>query len=258
MFDVAQCVDLHCHCLAGFDDGPATMGEAIELCRALAADGCTMAIATPHQLGRYDGRSRPAAIRAAVTELNLALQDEGLPLHVQPGAEVRLDERIAELIGRDEVMTLADGGKYVLLELPSHVPVAIELLVAELAAAGVRVIVTHPERCGPLIANPCRVESLLEAGALLQITAASLMGGFGRTASQAAWSWLARGYIAIVASDAHDVQQRRPAMSQALAVVSSRLGLALARQLCLVNPLRVVEGADVTCTLPESNLSEVG
>ena len=44
--------DLHCHCLPGIDDGPATPAAALDLCRALTDDGITTVIATPHQLGR--------------------------------------------------------------------------------------------------------------------------------------------------------------------------------------------------------------
>ena len=55
-FDTDQSVDAHCHCLPAIDDGPRTMADALELCRALAADGVTTVVATPHQLGAYGQR----------------------------------------------------------------------------------------------------------------------------------------------------------------------------------------------------------
>ena len=36
------------------DDGPADTTQAVALCAALAEDGITTVVATPHQLGRYD------------------------------------------------------------------------------------------------------------------------------------------------------------------------------------------------------------
>ena len=39
-------------------------------------------------------------------------------------AEVRIDERIPELLQHDEVVTLADGGRYLLLELPGEASVS--------------------------------------------------------------------------------------------------------------------------------------
>src|SRR5688572_5935816 len=117
-FGVAECADVHCHCLPGLDDGPATMDDAVALCRALVADGVTTAVATPHQLGRYDLRNGAAEVRKAVAGLRQALAREGVPLTVLPGADVRVDERLPQLLEAGHVLTLADNGRHVLLELP--------------------------------------------------------------------------------------------------------------------------------------------
>jgi len=39
--------DIHCHCLAGLDDGPATMAESLALCRRLAEEDIATVVATP-------------------------------------------------------------------------------------------------------------------------------------------------------------------------------------------------------------------
>ena len=59
--------DIHCHCLPGVDDGPATMLESVTLCRALAADGISTVVATPHQLGRFSEVNEAGHIRQAVS-----------------------------------------------------------------------------------------------------------------------------------------------------------------------------------------------
>ena len=38
--------DIHCHCLPGFDDGPATMAESLALCRRLAEEDIATVVAT--------------------------------------------------------------------------------------------------------------------------------------------------------------------------------------------------------------------
>ncbi len=58
---IDEAVDVHCHCLPSVDDGPADLVESIAV-RQLVADGITTAIATPHQLGRYQGRNEAAAV----------------------------------------------------------------------------------------------------------------------------------------------------------------------------------------------------
>ena len=130
-FGAAACVDIHCHCLPALDDGPKDADKAIALCRALADDGTTVAVATPHQLGRYEGKNQADEIRTAVSDLNALIADASIPLTVVPGGDVRVDERLAALIAADRVLTLADGGRYILLELPHEVFVDIRLLVSD-------------------------------------------------------------------------------------------------------------------------------
>jgi len=244
-FGVAECVDIHCHCLPGLDDGPETMDQAVDLCRALIADGVTTVIATPHQLGRYDGRNDPAKIRLAASALNACLLSEHMPLRVVPGADVRLDERIGGLLRAGKVMTLCDAGRYLLLELPGQTSMDLLPLLDEPTLAGVRVIVTHPERHEYLWPDREIVSRWLRRGVILQLTAGSLTGQFGEPARQAAWRWLAAGAALLVAGDAHDVVRRRPAMSQAIAAVASHLGWYVARRACMDNPLRVLRGLPI-------------
>src|SRR5437762_1428407 len=145
-FGVRHSVDIHCHCLPCVDDGAGTMVDALALCRALVQDGITTVIATPHQLGRYHGRNEVTAVREAVAALNRRLMVEGLPLRVLPGADVRLDERICRLLDEDRVLTLGDGGVYLLLELPRETFIDPLPLVRRLLQRGVRPVLTHPER----------------------------------------------------------------------------------------------------------------
>src|SRR4051794_13951557 len=84
-FNAQECVDVHCHCLPGVDDGPATIEDSLKLCRALVEDGITVAVATPHQLGRYEGQNSAEQIRQVVTELRTALASENIPLRIEPG-----------------------------------------------------------------------------------------------------------------------------------------------------------------------------
>jgi len=237
-----QRVDVHCHCLPGLDDGPVRMTESLDLCQRLVADGINTVIATPHQLGRYDGRNTPPQIRAAVAALNQAVAEEGLSLRVSPGAEVRIDERIPGLLAENEILTLADGGRYLLLELPYDAPISPVGLAQQLWSMGIMPILAHPERCGYLCKSPASVLEWLDGPICLQLTAGSIVGAFGPAAQQACWYWLRRGAVALVASDAHDDSGRRPYMSAALAAISRYLGAGLARQICVENPQRVLSG----------------
>ena len=111
-------IDIHCHCLPGLDDGPADLTAALALCRMLVAEGVGTVAATPHELGRYEGSNGPAQVRRAVASLREQLAAAGIDIEVLPGAEVRVAENLPALLEVDEVMTLADGRQWILLEMP--------------------------------------------------------------------------------------------------------------------------------------------
>lgn len=239
-FGTDECIDMHCHCLPAIDDGPATMAEALELCRAIVADGVTTVVATAHQLGPYERRNHGNRVRAAVAELQAKLDSEGIPLRVLAGAEVRIDERIPAFIKSGEVLTLGGAGSHLLLELPNGDYLDPIPLIRAMASTGVRTIIAHPERLPVVKSQPNRVRPWVEAGALLQVTAASLTGQFGTTAEQVAWDMTASGLVALVAADAHGARRRVPRLSQAIELLAQRCGLALARRVCIENPKRIL------------------
>jgi protein-tyrosine phosphatase len=102
--------------------------------------------------------------------------------------------------------------------------------------------VTHPERNPILQRKLSRVEAWVELGCLVQVTALSISGGFGRSAKSAVHKLLARGLVHLVASDAHDPRYRHPRLDEAYTVVQSRYGEDAAALLFDDNPHAVVEG----------------
>jgi protein-tyrosine phosphatase len=238
-------VDVHCHCLPGLDDGPADQAEALALCEALVADHIGTVVATPHQLGRYDGLYDAQRVREAVGDLNRMLAEAQLPLNVLPGADVRVDERIAELIASDQILTVGDAGRYLLLELPHEIFIDPALLLAQLAANGIGVVITHPERHRFLAQRPQYVEQWAPHKPSLQITAGSLLGGFGRLSEQAAWAFLDAPMPVLVATDAHAMPGRAPRMTDAYRALVKQLGRDAADILCVENPKRLLAGHDL-------------
>jgi protein-tyrosine phosphatase len=238
-------VDIHCHCLPGVDDGPATISESLSLCRALVDDGVTTVVATPHQLGRFSERNEAEHIRERVTALNEQVESNGIGLNIVPGGDVRVDERICQLIEADRILTLADGGKYILLELPHEIFIDIEPLLVGLSTLGIRAIISHPERHPIIAGQPSVLLRWLAQSAHIQVTCASLLGDFGAAAQQAAWHFLTLGWVCFVATDAHDLDGRRPRMKAAYDQIRAKLGDGTARRVCIENPLRVLEGREV-------------
>ena len=79
-------------------------------------------------------------------------------------------------------------------------------------------------------------------GCCVQVTAGAITGRLGRTARGSAREMLTRGLVHFVASDAHDVRHRPPALSGAYAAVRDGWGEEVARALFEENPRAALEG----------------
>jgi protein-tyrosine phosphatase len=234
--------DIHCHCLPGLDDGPGTMDEAIALCQRLVAENIATVVATPHQLGRFDGHNDATKVRDVTSQLNAQLKKADIRLTVLPGGDVRVDERICRLLTEDRILTIADGGKYILLELPHQIFIDIESLLTELVALGVKAIISHPERHNTLLQQSKVILRWLDIGAHFQIDACSLLGDSGTEVCKAAWRFLNSGWASFVATDAHNINIRRPRMRAVFKCIHTRFGEDFARLVCIENPARIING----------------
>ena len=119
-----------------------------------------------------------------------------------------------------------------------------------LQLSGVIPVLTHPERNLEVQRNVDVLLPVVQAGNLVQVTAASLCGDFGSNAEQCAKELLRRRMIHVVASDAHSVDKRPPGLSAARAVVEDMLGVERARILFEEYPGRIVAGEPVDVPEP--------
>src|SRR5262249_27594189 len=110
-------VDLHCHLLAGLDDGPRTDDDALAMCRTAYAEGIRMACATAHQNERWS-EVAPQRIRDATRRLAEQLRDADLPLTVFPTAEVMARPDLEGAWRAGELLGVAGGGQWLLVEMP--------------------------------------------------------------------------------------------------------------------------------------------
>ncbi len=236
-------IDLHTHILPGIDDGPADMQGSLAFARAALAAGTTTMVATPHVDGHY--RLGVADRDAALASLRVAMAQEGIGLRVEPGAEISLDRYVDLQPEEIEQLTLG-AGPYLLLEAPLSPAVgAFDSFLGSLLARGVRMVIAHPERCPTFQRHPEKLAELVRAGALTQLTAASLEGRFGRAVREASLNMLAAGLVHDLASDAHDAEHRGPEMRAGLEAAESALpgSAALADWLTVDAPGAILAGA---------------
>lgn len=238
-------IDLHFHLLPGIDDGAADLRESLALARVAADDGCTAIVATPHlRHERWWNRDRER-LAALCAELREALPEAGLGgVEVHLGGEVAVHsesfEELLQLPGGD-LLTLA-GSRYVLLELPWR-PLGPDPgeVVHELVVHGLVPVIAHPERVSWLMDDLPFLARLRRRGALLQLTAASVIGELGPRPERSAERMLEAALVDFVASDAHGLDTRPPGLAAARRHLALRHGEDLARRLTVDNPRAVVE-----------------
>jgi len=245
-------IDLHCHVLPGIDDGPRDMSGSIALARAAVAGGTRVVAATPHVGLRYP--VVPSELAGRVAELRDALSRAGVPLEVVTGGE--LAPGMAAHIPDAELRAIGLGGSScILLECPfSHDFPAMAGIVARLQRRGYRILLAHPERSPMFLRDPAQLVALVQGGAYLQLTAASLDGDFGRTVRRFSLDLLDAGMVHVVASDAHDASVRAPGALAILhkVVRRQRLPPELTLFLTETTPRALLAGA-ATPPLPGSD-----
>jgi protein-tyrosine phosphatase len=238
-------IDLHCHLLPGIDDGPETLEEALEMARIAVANGIVAAHVTPHlHVGRWDNDL--PKIAAAVEAYRAALAAANIPLELGFAAEVRLDYEILPLIeaGRVPFLGTLEGFQVMLLEFPhSHVPVGADKFTAWLLARNIRPLIAHPERNKDLMRDPEKLEPFVREGCLVQVTADAIAGDFGELCALRAREFLERGWVSVIASDAHDTVDRPPRIAPGRDAAAKIVGDEEALRLTRGTPQRIVRGA---------------
>ncbi|MEW9502287.1 tyrosine-protein phosphatase [Jeotgalibacillus marinus] len=214
-------IDIHCHILAGIDDGPQQQSDTLDMLEKAIEDGITDIIATPHHRNRKYINDK-VDVLSYVGELNSIILERELPIKIHPGQEVRIYGEIVEDFQNDEILCLAGTTNYVLVELPSsQVPAYTERVVYEMLVDGLVPIIAHPERNSSIMENPDKLFRLINQGALSQVTAASVAGDFGKKVQKFSIELLEHQLSHFVASDAHDINHRGFAMKRALKVLNS-------------------------------------
>jgi protein-tyrosine phosphatase len=244
--------DLHCHLAPGIDDGAKSWDDTLAMARQAVAEGIGTVVCTPHQCGSYS-HTRGDQIRDLVADVQTFLEAHGVPLHVLPGADVRIEPDLVGRLRSGNVLTLADQRRHVLLELPHELYVPLDKLLDDLAAAKMTGILSHPERNQGILAQPELIQHLVDRGCLMQVTSGSLLGAFGPNVRHCAEYLVSSGLTHFISTDAHSPRSRRPQMRATFEHCQSMVGYEAARAMFVDFPAAVAAGQSV----PQGKLTTV-
>jgi protein-tyrosine phosphatase len=231
-------IDVHHHCLPGVDDGPKTMSESVDLCRMAADEGIETIVATPHVLrGRWQNTSR-ASLQSILDNLR---GEVGATPQILLGSEYFFGHDMDEMLRGESILPLA-GGRYVLVEFASHaIPPLVSGPLYRAQLDGWTPLIAHPERNIVFQSNPELLASLIRIGVKTQVTTGSVTGHFGPEAEAAAVDWLRRGWVHVMATDAHNTSKRPPRFLASRRRVTDLVGERITQALFVDNPKSIVE-----------------
>jgi protein-tyrosine phosphatase len=234
-------VDLHCHILPGIDDGPDSMEESLAMAECAIADGITHVVATPHSSNEYFFDF--SVVRKLRDELQARLADR---LTLATGCDLHLNPENLIALREDAPRFCINQQNYLLVEFNEFsIPPSMDQALHQLQLAGLRPIITHPERNAVLRAQADRLKKWVHLGCFIQVTANALTSTFGAGPRKDALRWIAEGIVHFVASDAHNTKSRPLRLRPAYDLVAAEFGVEKAEALFHDNPLAAFEGREL-------------
>jgi protein-tyrosine phosphatase len=238
-------IDIHAHILPGVDDGAKSVEDSVRMLRQAVDAGVKTICATPHILNRVTPRL-DQVIDHSFSLLKSRLEMSKLDIQLTLGSEIYLRPDIFSL-SRHTFFSLNQTGRYVLIELPlGELPVGTDRLVYNMRLEDVTPIIAHPERSLTKTGHLREIESLVRQGALMQLNAGSLLGHFGKLCRKMAERLLELGLVHVIASDAHNTDNRSVyVLAQAYRKVLRLLDQDQTQRLFLNNPKNILSGRSV-------------
>lgn len=199
-------VDIHTHILPDIDDGAEDLTEALNIIKALKAQGVTDVVLTPHFYFRNQDFDAFLEKRNAKYAELKSVCPTGITLHL--GAESEFSN---VSINYDFFRGLAiDNGGYILLELPfldDYTKGILQKIERLKYQTGLTPIIAHAERYQSIRKHPCFLSYLVDLGCLIQVNAESVLNLKKGSLIDAMFN---HRLVHLLGSDCHNTTTRKP------------------------------------------------
>lgn len=245
-------VDIHSHVVYGVDDGAKTIEDSIAMLEMAAASGTTDIVATPHSDLKYQYDSD--LVKERIAELQARVGDR---IRIHKGCDFHLYYDNIENCRTDRARFTINGHRYLMVEFADHaIPKTIGHIFRDMLGNSITPVITHPERNSLLMGRVSDMVQWVRSGCLVQITAGSLTGRFGKSAEEACRRLMRQNMVHFVASDAHDTQWRSPDMRKPYRLVAEQYGEHTAERLFTTHPRMTLTGEYLECGDPDDEIAQ--
>ena len=238
-------IDIHSHIVFGVDDGPKTKQESRALLTEAYRQGVRTIVSTSHRRkGMFE--TPEETIEANFQEVKELAKEVAPDLTILYGAEIYYTSDVLEKLEK-QVIPRLNGTRYALIEFSMATPYReIHTALSNVLMLGITPVVAHIERYHELENNAKRVKELIDMGCYTQINSSSILkpklfGDKYKFMKKRARYFLERDLVHFVASDMHNLDDRKPYMKDAYELISEKYGETKARELFETNPRIIIE-----------------
>jgi len=228
--------DVRSHILWGLDDGPLDLDQSVAMLKVAAEHGTTDIVATPRASFEYP--LEPQIVAERLEELRARTNGS---IHIHTGCDFHFGYgNIRDALANPHKYTI-NGLNNLLVEFADTlIPPATDDILGKFRRENLVPIIAHPERNPILQQSTERLKAWISMGCLLQVTARSLSGHFGKVEQRSAWDLLRQGMVHVIASDARDVLHNPPRLDGAWRLVKRDMGEEVAKRLLIDNPSAII------------------
>lgn len=242
-------IDIHAHIIFGVDDGPRDIEESLSLIEKSYNQGIRKIIATSHR--RKEMFETPEEI---IYKNFLLIKEKAektfKDLELLYGSEIYYDFTILKKI-EDEIYPTLASTKFVLLEFNNSIRFSeLEKIINNIILLGKIPIIAHIERYKKLEFDENNLKKLINKGAYLQVNAESVLKtklffDKEKIFKKRARYLLKKNLVHFIATDMHDLINRKPKLKEAYRVVENQYGEELAKKIFYKNQQKLLENKKI-------------
>ncbi len=240
-------VDIHSHICYGVDDGSRTLEESLAMLKIASEGGTTDIVATPHSDLKF--HFQPKLVAERIAEMQAGMGDA---IRIHRGCDFHLFFDNIRNCLEDRSPYTINGKRYLMVEFAdASIPKTINDVFTSFLQKNITPVITHPERNALLMGRVGDLVNWVRSGCLIQVTAASFTGRFGKSAEANCRRLMRQKLVHFVASDAHDTEWRPPDMREARRIVTEGWGEATAMRLFETYPGIALTDEYIDCEDPD-------
>lgn len=213
-------VDFHTHILPEMDDGSKSIEESVQMLKMLEEQGIKKVLLSPHfyacssDVERFNEK-RESSLEKLIEELG----KNSVNVELYLGCEVLYFDELWRVENLENFCI--KGTKYILVEMPfSSWPDSMVDGVGKLISKGLTPVLAHFERYLKYKGNDRKIYELMSIGVLLQMNCEWFIKF---TKKRKALWYLKNGFVSVLGSDCHNLENRAPNCKSAYDFIRKKL-----------------------------------